>query len=92
MPDSDEGCGFAGHHIRLTEADLERWRKAFPHLDVQAELMALDEWAGTIGKRWFGAVANVLAKRNREARERADERARMRAEGFRPAITDRTAP
>ncbi|MGK9053376.1 DUF1376 domain-containing protein [Neorhizobium petrolearium] len=62
---------FQASKIRLTEADLEKWRKAFPHLALEAELWSLDEWAGRQGKRWFAAVSGALAKKEREAIERA---------------------
>lgn len=60
---------FAARHIRLTAADLEAWRKAFPRLDLEAELWGLDAWAGG-QKSWFKAVSGALAKKNREAAER----------------------
>jgi uncharacterized protein YdaU (DUF1376 family) len=61
---------FEGRHIRLTKSDHDQWRKAFTNLDLDAELLALDEWAGTQGKGWFHAVSGALAKKNREAGER----------------------
>jgi hypothetical protein len=55
--------------IRLTEKDFRQWQTAFSNLDLRAELTALRPWAEEQGKgRWFSAVANALAKRNREAK------------------------
>ncbi|MGB6795120.1 MAG: hypothetical protein WBE48_00710 [Xanthobacteraceae bacterium] len=55
--------------IRLTEKDFGQWQTAFSNLDLRAELIALRPWAEEQGKgRWFNAVANALAKRNREAK------------------------
>ncbi|WP_434732914.1 YdaU family protein [Rhizobium sp. YTUHZ044] len=72
---------FEAQAIRLTEANLEQWRKAFPHISLEAELWALDEWAGTKGKRWFTAVSGALAKKEREASERVAAAAAIRDRG-----------
>lgn len=59
--------------IRLADKDFNKWREAFSHLDLKAELIALTGWAEQQGpKRWFNAVANALNKKNREVRERKD--------------------
>lgn len=63
---------FEAKAIRLTATDLEKWRKAFPLLSLEAELWALDEWAAKQGKKWFGAVSGALAKKQREATDRAN--------------------
>ena len=53
--------------IRLKEADFRRWKEAFSHLDLAAELIGLSAWAAEQGpKRWFQAVSGALAKRNRQ--------------------------
>lgn len=68
-PTSDDRYAFCAETIRLTGKDLERWRSAFPHVSLEAELWALDPWAGqekAAGKNWFHAVSNALAKRERE--------------------------
>lgn len=70
---------FEGKAIRLTQRDLDRWREAFTHIDLLAELWALDEWAGQQSKSWFHAVSGALAKRNREAKRQRD-RDRVTAE------------
>lgn len=54
--------------IRLNEADYRKWERAFPNLNMQAELLALARWAEEQGKNWFHAVPAALAKRDREAR------------------------
>lgn len=59
---------FAAETIRLTDRDLKAWEKAFPHVSVEAELWAMDPWAGeqkAAGKNWFNAVSNALAKKER---------------------------
>ena len=64
---SDKKYAFEAGIIRLTEKDFEQWRTAFSCLDLPAELIALSPWAEKQGN-WFKAVANALAKRNREAK------------------------
>lgn len=64
----DDRYAFQGETIRLSAKDLEAWRRAFPHLSLEAELWALDEWAGeqkAAGKKWFTVVSNALAKKER---------------------------
>jgi len=64
-----------GNTIRITLTQFHRWEGAFKHLDLRAELTALDHWAGRIkakGGNWFAAVANALAKRNREVKARIE--------------------
>jgi hypothetical protein len=51
--------------IKLNERDLTRWKAAFSHLDVPAELVGLTKWAGD-QRDWFFAVSGALAKRNRD--------------------------
>lgn len=57
---------FEAGAIRVNARDLKKWQDAFSHLDVKAELLALQEWAGKQAN-WFMAVQGALAKRNREA-------------------------
>ncbi|MBX4952081.1 MULTISPECIES: DUF1376 domain-containing protein [Rhizobium] len=80
-PSKSQIFAFEAQAIRLTEANLEQWRKAFPHVSLEAELWALDEWAGTKGKRWFTAVSGALAKKEREAVERVATAAAVRDRG-----------
>src|SRR5262249_16764962 len=64
-----------GNTIRITLTQFHRWEGAFKHLDLRAELTALDHWAGRIkakGGNWFAAGANALAKRNREVKARIE--------------------
>lgn len=64
---------FEAETIKLNEKDLDQWRKACPSIRLEAELLALDEWAGkqkAAGKSWFKAVNGALTKKEREAFER----------------------
>ena len=58
---------FEAGKIRLNGRDLEQWRKAFAYLELEAELLALENWAGKQAS-WFHAVKGALAKKNREAK------------------------
>lgn len=80
VPNS-QNFAFEAQAIRLTADHLEQWRKAFPHVSLEAELWALDEWAGTKGKRWFTAVSGALAKKERAAVERVSAAAAVRDRG-----------
>src|SRR5215831_9043574 len=51
--------------IRLNQKDYDQWKRAFTHLDLDAELIALAGWAQR-QENWFFAVSAALAKRNRE--------------------------
>jgi hypothetical protein len=57
--------------IRLSEVDLAKWKRAFGHLDLEAELLSLTEWAAAQPK-WFFAVSGALAKRNRELKAKKE--------------------
>jgi uncharacterized protein YdaU (DUF1376 family) len=60
------GYAFESGVIKLTQKNLDLWKKAFSHLDVPAELLALTEWANGLARgKWFGAVSAVLNKKNR---------------------------
>lgn len=65
------GYAFESGVIRLRKKDLDQWRMAFGHLELEAELLSLTEWAAKQAK-WFPAVSGALAKKNREAKTRVD--------------------
>lgn len=56
--------------IRLTSKDFSKWKNAFEHIDLAAELIALAPWAAE-QREWFHAVSGALAKRNREQKTRS---------------------
>ncbi len=59
---------FEAGSIRLTQKHFDQWKQAFSYLDLAAELISLQDWAGQQGNRWFPAVSGALAKRNREVK------------------------
>jgi hypothetical protein len=65
---SGEPYAFESGVIRLDASDLEKWRKVYPALSLEAELLSLSEWAGRPENRpkWFNAVQGALTKRQRD--------------------------
>lgn len=56
--------------IRLNQRDYDRWKSAFPHINLEAELIGLSGWAVRLkgeGKSWFEPVKQALANKNRKA-------------------------
>jgi hypothetical protein len=87
-PDSRSGepYAFEAGVIRLNASDLEKWRKVYPALSLEAELLSLSEWAGKPDNRskWFNAVQGALTKRQRDhglAVERVKAEGAARAHG-----------
>jgi hypothetical protein len=77
---NDDDLIFDGTTIKLRAQEFNRWANTFSHINLLAELHALDEWAGECvakGKGWYGPVSSALARRNREVKAESD---RMRAE------------
>lgn len=64
---------FAGEVVRLTDKDFDRWRQAYPALDLRAELTSRDAWlAGQtpdVRKKWFQSTATWLANQNARRRD-----------------------
>jgi hypothetical protein len=69
---SGKSYAFEAKTIKLSEKHFNDWKRAFPRLSLEAELWALDEWAGKQGKTWFNAVAGALAKKERAATDRVN--------------------
>lgn len=71
---------FTGTVIRLNIKDFEKWRVAFPNLDLLAELTARDAWLASDAatdvdrKSWFHSTAQHLANRNQRAKNGAYEK------------------
>jgi uncharacterized protein YdaU (DUF1376 family) len=64
---SSKKFSFVHGCIRLTEKDLLSWVRAYPHISVEGELIAMEGWLASRGKgRWFFAASNRLAKLERE--------------------------
>ncbi len=73
---------FAGKIIRLTQANFNTWAKAYPNIDLGAQLQALDDYydnhlTGGDRNKWFARCSQALAKKNERARS---EQPRQREE------------
>jgi len=78
-----EPYAFEAGVIKLAQSDFDKWKKAFPNIALEAELLGLAAWAEQQPK-WFHAVSGALAKKQREAMagiERAKADAAVRAQG-----------
>lgn len=55
--------------VRLLESDLAKWRRAYPHVSVEGELIAKEPWLAKQAS-WFNAAAGWLAKAEKQATAR----------------------
>jgi hypothetical protein len=68
------GYAFEGDIIKLRKRTFDDWVKAYPNLDLRAELTARDAWLGSPKAKpsdrenWFPSTSQHLANRNRDAR------------------------
>lgn len=63
---------FVGNVVRLKPDQFDKWRQAFPDLDLTARLQQRDDWLSSSAdeptkKKWFIATSNWLAKLQSEA-------------------------
>ena len=71
---------FAGKIIRLTQTNFDTWAKAYQHIDLGAQLQALDDYydnhlTGGDRNKWYARCSQALAKKNERARaEQAQQR------------------
>jgi hypothetical protein len=72
IPCSAKKYAFESGVIKLNQKDFDNWKVSFSYLDLRAELIAMTPWANGIPEKWFHAVPNALAKRNREAKAHQD--------------------
>lgn len=64
---SAKSYAFESGIIRLEQKHFDQWKRAYPHLSLEAELISLTKWAGEQGpENWFFAVSGALTKKNRE--------------------------
>ncbi len=71
--DTKNDYTFAGKIIRLTQANFDTWAKAYPLIDLRAQLQALDDYydrnlTGGDRNKWFARCSQALAKKNEQAR------------------------
>lgn len=62
------GYAFEGKIIKLNHTDYEKWRQAFPDLNLNAELMQRDIWLSNeppdVQKKWFMSTPAFFIKQN----------------------------
>jgi hypothetical protein len=58
--------------IRLNKKDFDEICETYPRMNVRGELTAMADWAGRFGTKWWVPVMNLLAKKDREFRDRAE--------------------
>jgi len=67
---------FSGSVIRLKRADLQRWEKAYPKVDIMAALQSRDDWLKDRPederKKWFQSTSSWLSRKQQEARSTVD--------------------
>ncbi len=71
--DTKNNYTFAGKIIRLNQCDYDTWAKAYPNIDLGAQLQALDDYydnhlTGGDRNKWFARCSQALAKKNERAR------------------------
>jgi hypothetical protein len=69
---------FQGKTIRLKSGDLDRWRKAYPDVEIEAHLQSRDDWLSTEAdegtrRKWFVSTSNYLAGLQAKAGQRLRE-------------------
>ena len=63
-PESKNKYIFTGNVIRLKEKDFKSWEKAFPSLNLNAELISLDAYYSENNiDKWFSRTATALKNR-----------------------------
>lgn len=70
---NNDKYAFVGNVIRLTRGDFDKWATAYSHIDLRAELQALDDFydrelTGAARKKWFQRCSQALNNKNRKAR------------------------
>ena len=63
---------FDGRVIRLDDKGFDCWAEAYSHIDLRAELQALDDYydrelTGASRKKWFQRCSQALNNKNRKA-------------------------
>lgn len=78
---------FEGKVIRLKQKDFDEWQKAYPHLNLYAELLQRDLWLTQQPeedrKKWFISTAQFFIKQNERRRlQQSEEKVAAPVESF----------
>lgn len=61
---------FEGKFVKLNEKDFNRWKKAFPNVELEGFLTSYDAWLKNqpekVQKEWYMRCSGYLAKKNQE--------------------------
>jgi len=82
-----ETYAYSGNTVRLLQNDYDSWVKAFPYLDLRAELQSRDDWYRENpdkAKGWYTPTSAWLRNRNQMAFEK-----RRQQDGNGSVITER---
>lgn len=67
---------FEGKIIRLTQVDFDKWKKAYPDLNLYAELLQRDSWLAEQPleeqKRWYMSTSQFFIKQNERRKSQAN--------------------
>ncbi len=65
-----EKYAFEGKFVKLNEKDFNRWKKAFPNVELEGFLTSYDAWLKNqpekVQKEWYMRCSGYLAKKNQE--------------------------
>ena len=68
---------FEGKIIKLKQEDFEKWKQAYPDLNLNAELLQRDLWLEEqppeVQKRWFLSTSQYFIKQNERRKVQHDE-------------------
>jgi uncharacterized protein YdaU (DUF1376 family) len=75
---------WSGKVIRLNTSDYARWKQSFRQLDLDAELLAYDQYLveQRVKGNWFARTSKYLANRNMEAKAKGKSRSPPDVEYF----------
>lgn len=81
-PKKEKNYAFDGKIIHLTQKDFDRWKKAYPDLNLWGELMLRDDWLAKQPpesvKDWFISTSQYFLKQNElRKRQNADLEEKM---------------
>lgn len=64
---------FEGEIIKLKQKDFDRWKKAYPNLNLWGELMLRDDWLKAqppdVQKKWFVSTSQFFIKQNEKRKK-----------------------
>ena len=66
----EKAYAFEGEFVKLNRKDFNRWKEAFPNVELEGFLTSYDAWLKTqpekVQKEWYMRCSGYLAKKNQE--------------------------